>query len=95
MAYQMICMSTDYDCWHDSEDVSVAMVMAHMKANAENARHFVGAVLNELSKEEHAEQVQGKHLAGTTKFGLSTAKEGWGKDAASKLKWLFPGEGYE
>src|ERR1700712_3120144 len=57
IAYQMICISTDYDCWHDSEDVNVPMVMANMKANAENARRFVGSVLNELSKEDHTEQV--------------------------------------
>lgn len=92
IAYQMICMSTDYDCWHDSEDVSVAMVMENMVANAENARHFVGAVLNELSKEEHAEQVLAKHLAGQTKFGVSTTAEGRGKDAMKRLAWLFPGE---
>lgn len=70
IAYQMICMATDYDCWRGdgSEDVNVAMVMAHMKANAENARRFVGAVLNELSKEEHSEQVLAKHLDGQMKF---------------------------
>lgn len=27
IGYQMICMSTDYDCWHDSGDVTVEMVM--------------------------------------------------------------------
>jgi 5'-methylthioadenosine phosphorylase len=95
MAYQMICMSTDYDCWHETEeDVNVALVMQNMKANAENARRFVAAVLDELSKDEHAELVAGKHLEGMTKGGLSTAKEGVegrGKETIGKLKWLFPG----
>ncbi|KAF2849513.1 S-methyl-5'-thioadenosine phosphorylase [Plenodomus tracheiphilus IPT5] len=94
IGYQMICMATDYDCWRGDgeEDVNVAMVMAHMKANAENARRFVGAVLNELSKEEHSEQVLAKHLDGQMKFaGAMTKKEGRGKEAEKKLQWLFPG----
>lgn len=92
MAYQMICMATDYDCWHSTEDVNVEMVMGHMKANADNARRFIGAVLDELSKEEHAEQVAAKHLDGQTKFaGAMTAKQGRKKEAYEKLNWLFPG----
>jgi 5'-methylthioadenosine phosphorylase len=94
IAYQMICMATDYDCWRGEadEDVNVEMVMGHMKANAENARRFIGAVLDELSKEEHNEQILAKHLAGQMKFaGGITHKHGRGKEVESKLKWLFPG----
>ena len=66
--------------------------MAHMKANAENARRFVGAVLNELTKEEHAEQVLAKHLEGQMRFaGAMTKQEGRGKQIVEKLQWLFPG----
>jgi len=93
IGYQMICMSTDYDCWHPSgEDVTVEMVMGNMKANSENARRFVGAVLDELSKEEHAELVQGKHLEGGTRFSASmTGKEGRSEEAVRKCQFLFPG----
>lgn len=92
IAYQMICMSTDYDCWHDSGDVDVAMVMGNMKANAENARRFVGAVLDELSKEEHQELVLAKHMEGQMKFaGAVTKTEGRSKEAKEKIGWLFPG----
>ncbi|KAF2744891.1 S-methyl-5'-thioadenosine phosphorylase [Sporormia fimetaria CBS 119925] len=94
IAYQMICMATDYDCWRGEagEDVNVEMVMGHMKANAENARRFVGAVLDELSKEEHAEQILAKHLEGMMKFaGGITHKQGRGEEVEKKLKWLFPG----
>ncbi|KAJ5020379.1 5'-methylthioadenosine phosphorylase [Bipolaris maydis] len=94
IGYQMICMATDYDCWRGDgeEDVNVEMVMAHMKANAENARRFVGAVLNELSKEEHVDQVLAKHLDGQMRFaGAMTKKEGRGQEAEKKLQWLFPG----
>lgn len=92
MAYQMICMSTDYDCWHaTNEAVSVDMVMGHMRANADNARSFVAAVLDELSRDEHADLVAAKHLEGAVKMSLSTAKEGRTDEALKKMDWLFPG----
>lgn len=92
IAYQMICMSTDYDCWHStSETVTVDMVMGHMKANAGNARRVVGAVLDELSKEEHGDLVLAKHLEGQTKFATGmTALRGRGEEAVRRLRWLFP-----
>lgn len=37
LAYAMLALSTDYDCWHD-EEVSVEAVMAVMKGNLELAR---------------------------------------------------------
>ncbi|KAL4974905.1 nucleoside phosphorylase domain-containing protein [Aspergillus desertorum] len=92
IAYQMICMSTDYDCWHEStEDVTVEMVMGHMKANAVNAKHFVTAVLDELADDRNAELVQAKQYAGAVKFGLSTAPANWTPEAREKMNWLFPG----
>ncbi|KAB8345982.1 hypothetical protein FH972_023034 [Carpinus fangiana] len=92
ISYQMICMSTDYDCWHPSGDVTVEMVMSNMKANADNARLFVGAVLDELSKEEYKDLVEAKHFEGHSKFaGSMTGPEGRSKEALEKLEWLFPG----
>ena len=92
IAYQMICMATDYDCWHESNEVvTVEMVMGHMKANAVNARHFVGAVLDELSKEEYIDLVLAKHVEGSSKFGISTAPSHRDPAALKKMEWLFPG----
>jgi 5'-methylthioadenosine phosphorylase len=93
ISYQMICMATDYDCWHSTnESVSVELVMSHMKANSGNARRFVGAVLDELSKEEHADIVSGAHLREQSKFATAmTIKEGRKEEAVKKLSWLFPG----
>lgn len=54
MAYSLICMSTDYDSWHaTNEGVSVEMVMGHMVANAENARVVVGKVVEALGRAEN------------------------------------------
>ena len=93
MVYQMICMSTDYDCWHSTEDVDVAMVMGHMRANATNAKHLIGAVLNELAKQEHSDMVMAKHRVGETTNMLKfmTKPEGRGKVAVENLEWMFPG----
>ncbi|KAK5267254.1 S-methyl-5-thioadenosine phosphorylase [Exophiala xenobiotica] len=91
IAYQVILMSTDYDCWHDSGDVSVEMVMGHMRANALNARRFIAAVLDELSKEEHEDLVKATHLQGAREFGISTAPAGRSQQATEKMKWLFEG----
>ncbi|GAM89361.1 hypothetical protein ANO11243_073980 [Dothideomycetidae sp. 11243] len=91
LAYQMICMSTDYDCWKGETDVNVEMVMGHMKANAENARRFVGSVLDELSKEEHKLLVEATHIQGQTKFAAGmTGEPGRTAEAKKKLGWLFP-----
>ena len=94
MAYVMICMSTDYDCWHPTtEAVTVEMVMGHMAANADNARRLVAAVLDEMAKEEVYEKcVTGWGLEGQTKFaGGMTKLEGRNEETVEKLRWLFPG----
>ena len=65
MAYQMICMATDYDCWHSTEDVDVAMVLKHMEANSANAKRLVGAVVDRLAEQEYFRHGDGKALGGT------------------------------
>lgn len=93
IAYQMICMSTDYDCWHESEgDVNVEMVMGHMKANFDNARRLIAIVLDELAKDEYTDLVNATHLEGSMKIaGAMTKPEGRTAEAKKKLAYLFPG----
>lgn len=78
--------------WDPATGVAVEMVMGNMKANAENARRFVGAVLDELSKEEYRDLVEAKHLVQQSKFaGSMTGVAGRKAEAKEKLSWLFPG----
>ena len=93
IAYALVCMSTDYDSWHSTnEGVSVEMVMGHMGANAENAKRAIGAVLGELSKSEYAAVVRGEIWKGQTKWaGGITKVEGRGEEALRNLRWLFEG----
>ena len=94
LSYAMICMSTDYDSWHSTnETVSVEMVMGHMAANAENARRVVGAVLDVLGNEEPRVQdvVTGKGYEGQTRGAAGMTKvEGRKEETVRKLGWLFP-----
>lgn len=97
LGYAMICMSTDYDCWRsENEAVSVEMVMGHMTANAENAKHVVAAILDELGreeagKEEHGDLIRGKQWEGQVKWAAGMTKvEGRNQEAVMKARWLFP-----
>ena len=93
LAYQMICMATDYDCWHTTEDVDVSMVMKYMEANSVNAKRLVGAVLDELAKHEHSSTVAAAHWEGAASAGLKflTKPEGRHPDAVERAEYLFPG----
>ncbi|KAM7191562.1 Methylthioadenosine phosphorylase, partial [Rhypophila sp. PSN 637] len=93
LAYQMICMATDYDCWHTTEDVDVAMVMKYMDANSKNAKHLVGAVLDELCKQENSDMVLAKHWEGSAQGAVKfmTKPEGRNPEAMKRVEYLFPG----
>lgn len=93
MVYQMICMATDYDCWHSTADVDVEMVMGHMHANGQNAKRLVGAVLDALSKQEHNEVVLAKHWEGNTTgmIRFMTKEQGRGEEGKKNVEYLFPG----
>jgi 5'-methylthioadenosine phosphorylase len=93
LVYQMICMATDYDCWHSTADVDVEMVMGHMSANSGNAKRLVGAVLDKLVQEEHSEMVLGKQWEGQTTgmIKFMTKKEGRGAEGSKNVEFLFPG----
>jgi 5'-methylthioadenosine phosphorylase len=92
MSYQMICMATDYDCWHSFEDVNVAMVVKYMEHNSKNARRLVGAVLDQLTKEEHDSLATGRHWEGETTKAVSwlTKPAGRDPDAVKRIEYLFP-----
>lgn len=93
MAYQMICMATDYDCWHTTEDVDVSMVFHYMNTNGQNAKRLVGAVLDELCKHENSDLVTAKHWVGQSENAVSycTKPEGRNPATLKKMEYLFPG----
>ena len=92
MAYQMICMATDYDCWHSFEDVNVEMVNHYMQANSQNAKSLAAAVLDQLTKLENSDMVLAKHWEGVAIGGLMfvTKPEGRNEEAVERVRYLFP-----
>lgn len=93
IAYQMICMATDYDCWHSFEDVDVAMVMKYMEANGQNAKRLIGAVLDQLTKLDNSDLVLAKKWEGASQGAVKfmTKPEGRNPEAMKKVEFLFPG----
>ncbi|KAH8601155.1 5'-methylthioadenosine phosphorylase-like protein [Bisporella sp. PMI_857] len=93
LAYQMICMATDYDCWKSTEDVNVEMVMGHMAANSHNAKLLVAAVLDKLIQIDNSETVLAKHVEGSSTGMLKfmVKKDVRGSEGAKNVEFLFPG----
>ena len=92
LAYQSICMATDYDCWHSFEDVNVEMVGKYMTANSQNAKRLVGAVLDQLSKMEHSDLVMAEHWKGGSQGAVKwmTKPEGRNAETMKDIEFLFP-----
>ena len=52
ICYAVVCMSTDYDCWHETEEhVTIDMVIKNLTTNAGNAKSLLKLVLEQLGKE--------------------------------------------
>ena len=46
LEYQSIAMSTDYDCWHESEaEVSMEIIFAVMEKNVQNVKKLIEHVI--------------------------------------------------
>ena len=53
ICYASIAMSTDYDCWHETEEpVTIDMILSTMKKNAENVTKIFLAVIPKIKFEE-------------------------------------------
>lgn len=94
IAYQMICMATDYDCWREveGEDVGVEMVMRTMEHNGKNAKRIIAAVLDHLTKQDNTDIVMAKHLEGSSVGAVKfiTKPEGRNPNAVRNVQFLFP-----
>jgi 5'-methylthioadenosine phosphorylase len=49
MAYALLAMVTDFDCWKEDEEVSVPMVIENLHANAALAKRIVARLLPRLN----------------------------------------------
>ncbi|KAG1445678.1 hypothetical protein G6F56_009829 [Rhizopus delemar] len=89
--YQMICMSTDFDCWRvDEEAVTVETVMQNMGNNGKNAKNLLHSVLPDLEKAVQEGSLEPKY-AGSMKFAVMTAPEKRNQETVAKLEYILPG----
>jgi len=81
IAYATVALATDYDCWHETEaDVSVADVIAVMRANVERARAVIVATCERLAA--HPERIT---CEGVMEHAFLTAKDAITPDARRRL----------
>ncbi len=84
ISYQMICMSTDYDCWkEDEEDVSVELVLENLHANAENAKKLLKSLIPSVYYLPNP-------YKNTIHSSIITAPEKRNPEQLDKLRFLFP-----
>ncbi|QPG73429.1 S-methyl-5-thioadenosine phosphorylase [Brettanomyces nanus] len=90
IAYQMICMSTDYDAWNESEEpVTVEQVVGNLQANSDNA-HKVAEKLIQILEPKIASGEVGSDLSGSMKFSVSTKPPARDRRANIRMHYLFP-----
>lgn len=91
IAYQMICMSTDYDSWNENEEpVTVETVVGNLKANSANAIKLATKLIDILEVEFNKNNGFGEALQGSMKFSVSTAPEAVDKGLLEKMHFLLP-----
>jgi 5'-methylthioadenosine phosphorylase len=49
MCYSTLALATDYDCWHESEEVSVEQILKIIKANVKTAQDIIRRSVEDLS----------------------------------------------
>lgn len=85
LCYAVICMSTDYDCWHETEeDVSVDLVINNLNTNSKNAKNLVRILAGKLAEERTC------GCREAAKFAVITAPEKRDREQAKKLGAILP-----
>ena len=85
--YALVCMVTDYDCWHEgTADVDIQMVIANLNANARNAQELIRRALPDV-----AAAPRDQSIADASKFAVITAPDKRPPATVAKLKGIIDG----
>jgi 5'-methylthioadenosine phosphorylase len=85
LCYTVICMCTDYDCWHEEEEhVTIDMVIKNLSVNADNAKKLLKLVIERVGKKRDCLCNE------ASKFAVITAKDKQNKKQIHKLKKILP-----
>ena len=85
--YALVCMVTDYDCWHDShESVDIQMVIANLLANAGHACELIARALPAV-----AAAPRDRAIAEASKLAVITAPEKRPVATVTRLRGIIEG----
>jgi 5'-methylthioadenosine phosphorylase len=85
ICYAVICMSTDYDCWHETEEhVTIDMVIRNLTTNAGNAKKILKLILDRIGREREC------GCSEASKYAIITAENKRDKGQSKKLKAILP-----
>ena len=88
MSYQMVCMSTDYDSWRESEEaVTVEEIIKIVTKNTTSAKKIIRDAMPLFIKRGEKDS----RLKGSVKFGVMTAADKRPADEKKKLNAVLPG----
>jgi 5'-methylthioadenosine phosphorylase len=84
LPYATLALSTDYDCWHESEGhVTVELVVATLKRNVALAKDVARRLARALP------DVSQSPARGALKGAIMTAKDAMSEEARARLQWLI------
>jgi 5'-methylthioadenosine phosphorylase len=85
IAYQMVCMSTDYDSWRiEEEAVTADYIIGNLNANADNARRLLLSLIQRLGTNANPHE-------GSMRYAVITSPEKRDHAVSQKLNAILPG----
>jgi 5'-methylthioadenosine phosphorylase len=85
ICYAVICMGTDYDCWHEEEeDVTIEMVIKNMTTNSSQAKMLIKDLIKKSGQTRDCACEQ------ASKYAVVTAEEKRNLEQVKRLKEIFP-----
>jgi 5'-methylthioadenosine phosphorylase len=85
ICYAVVCMSTDYDCWHDEvEHVTIDMVIKNLAVNSDNAKRLLKLILGRLDGGREC------GCGDASRHAVITAEGKRNKKQIRKLKKILP-----
>ncbi|MCU0849139.1 MAG: S-methyl-5'-thioadenosine phosphorylase [Spirochaetes bacterium] len=86
ICYAVICMSTDYDCWHETEEhVTIDMVIKNLAVNSGHAKDLIKRLIVNLH-----EKNRDCGCDEASRYAIVTAKEKRNGKQSARLKKILP-----
>jgi 5'-methylthioadenosine phosphorylase len=88
LPYATLALSTDYDCWHASEEaVTVEMVIATLRQNVSLAKDVARRLARALP--DLQADLDASPARGALRGAIMTANDAISDDARARLGWLI------